>query len=192
MKLLRTISTMAAVLVAGVTFSTSLSAPASAQGFFEALFGNFRDGRKIIDFPGREAPGTIVVSFADRRLYWVLKGRQAISYPIGVPTGDARWSGVTHVSSKRVNPSWTPTADMRRQNPRLPAFVPGGHPLNPLGPRAMYLGNTMYRIHGTDAPWTIGQEVSHGCIRMLNADAVDVYNRTPIGTRVVVTWKRYS
>lgn len=192
MKLARLITMVVLVAITATTVSAIVSNPASAQGFFESLFGNFQDGRKIVDFPGRESPGTVVVSFADRRLYWVLKGHQAISYPIGVPTGDARWAGVTHVSSKRINPSWTPTADMRRKNPKLPAYVPGGHPLNPLGPRAMYLGNTMYRIHGTDAPWTIGQEVSHGCIRMLNQDAVDIYNRTPVGTRVIVTWKRYT
>jgi lipoprotein-anchoring transpeptidase ErfK/SrfK len=77
---------------------------------------------------------------------------------------------------------------MRRENPDLPAFVPGGHPRNPLGVRAMYLGQTTYRIHGTDAPWTVGQEVSHGCIRMLNQDVADLYQRVPIGTRVVVMW----
>ena len=87
-------------------------------------------------------PGTIIVSFADRKLYFVLPNYRAISYPIGAPMGEARWEGVLHVSEKRIDPLWTPTADMRRENPTLPAYVPGGHPLNPLGPRAMYLGNT--------------------------------------------------
>jgi lipoprotein-anchoring transpeptidase ErfK/SrfK len=99
---------------------------------------------------------------------------------------------VLHVSEKRINPLWTPTADMRRENPTLPAYVPGGHPLNPLGPRAMYLSNTTYRIHGTDAPWTVGQDVSHGCIRMYNNDVIDLYDRVPVGTKVVVTWQRYA
>jgi lipoprotein-anchoring transpeptidase ErfK/SrfK len=135
-------------------------------------------------------PGQIVVSFGDRRLYYVLQKGQAISYPIAIPKGDARWQGQSTVSDKRINPTWTPTADMRRENPKLPAFVPGGHPRNPLGIRALYLGASMYRIHGTDAPWQIGQEVSHGCIRMLNEDVVDLYDRAPIGTRVTVTWSR--
>jgi lipoprotein-anchoring transpeptidase ErfK/SrfK len=81
---------------------------------------------------------------------------------------------------------------MRRENPKLPAHVPGGHPLNPLGVRALYLGSSLYRIHGTDAPWTIGSAVSKGCIRMYNEDVVDLYRRTRVGTKVTVTWKRFS
>ena len=87
-----------------------------------------------------------------------------------------------------MNPGWTPTAEMRRENPDLPAHVPGGHPHNPLGVRAMYLGKSLHRIHGTDAPWSVGQAVSHGCIRMYNQDVADLYQRVPIGARVVVTW----
>jgi len=116
---------------------------------------------------------------------------EAISYPIAIPREKSRWSGVTRVSDKRVNPGWTPTAEMRRENPRLPAHVPGGHPPNPLGVRALYLGSSMYRIHGTDAPWTIGDAVSKGCIRLYNEDVLDLYPRVPIGTRVNVTWRRY-
>ena len=95
------------------------------------------------------------------------------------------------MSDKRVNPGWTPTAEMRRENPSLPGYVPGGHRLNPLGVRALYLGASMYRIHGTDAPWTIGEAVSKGCIRLYNEDVVDLYPRVPIGTRVTVTWRRF-
>src|SRR5262249_28449792 len=109
-----------------------------------------------------------------------------------IPTGEARWQGVTAVTSKRVNPPWTPTPDMVRANPRLPRWVPGGHPMNPLGIRAMYLGTSAYRIHGTDAPWTIGQAVSHGCIRMTNEDVLDLYPRIPVGTRVTVTWQQFQ
>jgi lipoprotein-anchoring transpeptidase ErfK/SrfK len=116
---------------------------------------------------------------------------EAISYPIAIPRDQSRWAGVTVVSSKRVNPGWTPTAEMRRENPKLPIHVPGGHPLNPLGVRALYLGATMYRIHGTDAPWTIGDAASKGCIRLYNEDVIDLYDRVPVGTRVTVTWKRY-
>ncbi|NJM34587.1 MAG: L,D-transpeptidase [Rhodomicrobium sp.] len=149
-------------------------------------------GRHTVGFPARYSPNQIVVSFADRRLYYVTRKGQAISYPIAIPKGEARWSGVLSVSSKRVNPDWTPTADMRRENPKLPAYVPGGDPRNPMGVRALYLGSTLYRIHGTDAPWLIGQEVSKGCIRMHNSDVIDLYERTRLGTRVTVTWNRYS
>ena len=93
---------------------------------------------------------------------------------------------------KRVDPPWIPTPEMLRENPRLPTFVPGGHPMNPLGVRGLYLGETTYRIHGTDAPWTIGQDVSKGCIRMLNDHVIELYDRTPVGTKVTVTWDRFS
>lgn len=148
-------------------------------------------GRQVVNFSSKHAPGQIIVSFGDRRLYFIQSRGQAISYPIAVPRSQSRWSGATHVSMKRVNPSWVPTPTMRRENPRLPHYVPGGHPQNPLGVRALYLGASMYRIHGTDAPWTIGTAVSKGCIRMYNEDVLDLYPRVPVGTRVTVTWKRY-
>ena len=109
-----------------------------------------------------------------------------------MPREQSRWQGVTAVSEKKVNPPWTPTPAMRAENPKLPTFVPGGHPLNPLGVRAMYLGSSAYRIHGTDAPWTIGQAVSKGCVRMTNEDVLDLYPRVPVGTRVTVTWQRFN
>ncbi|MEM8626343.1 MAG: L,D-transpeptidase, partial [Pseudomonadota bacterium] len=104
----------------------------------------------------------------------------------------SRWDGVLRVTRKAKNPSWTPTPRMRRENPRLPRFVPGGHPRNPMGVRALYLGSTLYRIHGTDAPWTIGQNVSKGCIRMHNDHVKELYSRVRVGARVTATWKRYS
>jgi lipoprotein-anchoring transpeptidase ErfK/SrfK len=165
--------------------------------FFDDLFGGpgtsfSGSGSTTVRFPATYAPGQIVISFGDRRLYYIVAKGKAISYPIAIPKDEARWSGVLSVSAKKVNPEWTPTADMRRENPKLPAYVPGGHPRNPLGVRALYLGNTLYRIHGTDAPWLIGQEVSHGCVRMLNDDVVDLYNRARVGTRVTVTWSRFA
>jgi len=162
-----------------------------AQGLFNFFGQSPRLGRDMVRFQSKHRPGTIIVSFGDRRLYKILRKGRAISYPIAVPRNISRWEGVLPVSMKRVNPSWTPTASMRRENPRLPRFVPGGHPRNPLGVRALYLGNTLYRIHGTDAPWTIGKAVSKGCIRMYNEDVIDLYKRTRVGTKVVVTWKRY-
>jgi lipoprotein-anchoring transpeptidase ErfK/SrfK len=177
----------AAIALAALTL---LPATASAQDFFSFLWGG--GSREVISFSPSVAPRQIIVSFGDRKLYWVHSKGEAISYPIAVPREQSRWSGVSSVSSKRVNPGWTPTPEMRRENPKLPAYVPGGHPQNPLGPRALYLGASMYRIHGTDAPWTIGTAASKGCIRMYSEDVVDLYPRVPVGTKVTVTWKKYT
>jgi lipoprotein-anchoring transpeptidase ErfK/SrfK len=184
----------AAYVAAAVMLSAGVPGQASAGffDFFKSSPSEASSGKQLVVFTPQAQPGTIVVSFADRKLYLVLPNQRAISYPIGAPMGEARWEGVTFISEKRVNPTWTPTPDMRRENPTLPAYVPGGDPINPLGPRAMYLGKTTYRIHGTDAPWTVGQEVSHGCIRMYNADVIDLYDRVGVGTRVVVTWQVYG
>ena len=113
-------------------------------------------GKQTVRFPTAQAPGQIFVSFTDRKLYLVTRPGEALSYPIATPREQSRWQGATSVTDKRVNPSWTPTPTMRAENPRLPMWVPGGHPMNPLGVRALYLGSSFYRIHGTDAPWTIG------------------------------------
>lgn len=177
------------------------TAPAEA-GLFRALLGGGggnvqnRDwshvtSRQRVPFSKQYGPGTVVVSFADRRLYFVDKPGQALSYLIGTPVLEEKWQGVLKVSAKRVNPRWVPTADMRRKNPTLPLAVEGGHPRNPLGTRALYLGNTLYRIHGTDAPWTIGKEVSNGCVRLYNADILDLYSRVPVGAKVIVTYKKF-
>ena len=171
----------------------SFAAPAANAGFFNDLFGPIGPkGRQRVQFRGSYAPGTIIVSFGDRRLYYVEGKKTAMSYPIAIPKAEAKWSGVSYVSQKRENPTWTPTADMRRENPRLPAYVAGGDPRNPLGIRALYLGESLYRIHGTDAPWQIGQQVSHGCIRMYNADVVDLYRRANVGAKVVITWQHIN
>jgi len=167
----------------------AMPTPAAAQGFFSFLWSG--GSRTVVDFPSKYSPRQVIVSFGDRKLYWVYQRGSAISYPIAVPRQQSRWSGSTFVSQKRVNPSWTPTPQMRRENPALPAFMPGGHPRNPLGVRALYLGSSLYRIHGTDAPWTIGSAVSKGCIRMYNEDVLDLYPRVPVGTKVWVTWQRF-
>jgi lipoprotein-anchoring transpeptidase ErfK/SrfK len=187
-----------AALAIGMAAVMGIGVNQARADFFDDLFGGpgsrsfSGSGSTTIHFPTSYAPGQIVISFGDRRLYYIVSKGRAISYPIAIPKDEARWSGILTVSAKKVNPEWTPTADMRRENPKLPAYVPGGHPRNPLGVRALYLGNTLYRIHGTDAPWLIGQEVSHGCVRMLNDDVVDLYNRAHIGTRVTVTWSRFA
>lgn len=181
----------ALVLAGGLVSATS----AQAEDLVDFLWGGsdeYGGGRKVVSFDRSYKPNQIIVSFSDRRIYLITKPGEAITYPVAVPKGDARWQGVTFVSSKRVNPPWTPTPDMLRENPRLPHWVPGGHPMNPLGIRAMYLGSSAYRIHGTDAPWTIGQAVSHGCIRMTNKDVLDLYPRVPVGMRVTVTWQHFS
>lgn len=167
-----------------------LAEPAKAQDFFSFLWGG--GSRQEVSFHPSFAPGQVIVSFGDRKLYYVHQRGGAISYPIAVPREQSRWQGTTSVSFKAVNPAWTPTPTMRRENPKLPHYLPGGHPMNPLGVRALYLGSSMYRIHGTDAPWTIGQAVSKGCIRMYNEDVLDLYPRVPVGARVVVTWRRFQ
>ncbi len=182
-------SVLAALALAALGLGHGAS-QAQAQGFFSFFWSG--GSRDEVSFSPSVAPGQIIVSFGDRKLYWVHKRGEAISYPIAIPREKSRWQGSTSVSDKRVNPTWTPTAEMRRENPSLPVFVPGGHPQNPLGVRALYLGSSMYRIHGTDAPWTIGEAVSKGCIRMTNEDVLDLYPRVPVGTRVTVTWKRYA
>ncbi len=149
-------------------------------------------GRQSVTFDPRHDAGQIIVSFADRRLYHVTARGRAVSYPIAIPRIQSRWQGKSIVSMKRENPSWTPTPDMVRENPRLPSWVPGGHPMNPMGIRALYLGETMYRIHGTDAPWTIGTAASKGCIRMLNEDVLHLYPLIPVGTPVTVTWEKFQ
>ena len=185
-----------AVGAVALALSAPLIGPArAADDLISFLWGGGADwggGRQNVSFSPQYKPGQIIVSFGDRRLYLITQQGQAISYPVAVPANEARWQGSTIVSDKRVNPAWTPTPDMRAKNPRLPAFVPGGHPMNPLGDRAMYLGASAYRIHGTDAPWTIGQAVSHGCIRMYNEDVHDLYPRVPVGTHVTVTWQRFQ
>ena len=184
------------ILAAGAAMlATSVQAtPASAQLFWDWGGGDAvgASGREVVRFSPQFAAGEIVVSFGDRRLYFVSRPGEAISYPIAIPRDEDRWEGQTTVSNKRVNPSWTPTPTMVAENPRLPRWVPGGHPMNPLGVRALYLGASTYRIHGTDAPWTIGTAVSKGCIRMYNQDVLDLYPRAAVGAKVTVTWNRFG
>ena len=173
---------------AAVAFSTTSARDVRAQG----LFDGGRLAKQVVSIKTKERSGTIIVSFADRRLYKLIGSGRAISYPIGIPKAIDRWDGTLQVTQKRKNPPWRPTASMRRKNPRLPSYVPGGHPQNPMGARALYLGHTFYRIHGTDAPWTIGQAASSGCVRMYNNHAIDLYKRTKVGAKVMVTWRRYT
>jgi lipoprotein-anchoring transpeptidase ErfK/SrfK len=141
--------------------------------------------RQVIDFPTHEAPGTIIIDTPNTHLYLVLGGGKAIRYGIGVGREGFTWSGVKTIERKVEWPDWFPPAEMLARQPYLPRFVAGG-PGNPLGARALYLGGTVYRIHGTNDPSTIGKHVSSGCIRMLNGDVSDLYARVSIGTKVIV------
>jgi lipoprotein-anchoring transpeptidase ErfK/SrfK len=141
--------------------------------------------RQIVSYATREAPGTIIIDTPNTYLYYVLGGRQAIRYGIGVGRDGFTWSGVQSVTRKAEWPDWTPPPEMIARQPYLPRHMAGG-PGNPLGARAMYLGGTAYRIHGTNAPETIGTHVSSGCIRLTNEDVSDLYSRVSVGTKVIV------
>ena len=188
--------------------------PPRPPSFFEALFGSARsyggpryyqsapygsdDGslfrpamdpryrRQVVKYNGSEKPGTIIISTRDRFLYLVQSGGTAVRYGIGVGRPGFSWSGVKQVSLKRQWPDWRPPKEMLRRRPDLPTYLAGG-PDNPLGARALYLGNSLYRIHGSNEPWTIGTAVSSGCIRMRNEDVIDLYDRVKVGTKVVVS-----
>ncbi|NVN88022.1 MAG: L,D-transpeptidase [Rhodopseudomonas sp.] len=141
--------------------------------------------RAIVAYDSREAPGTIVIDTVNTALYYVLGQGRAIRYGVGVGREGFTWSGVQTVTRKAEWPDWHPPAEMIARQPYLPRFMAGG-PGNPLGARAMYLGNSVYRIHGTNDPSTIGKFVSSGCIRLTNADVEDLFSRVEVGTRVVV------
>jgi lipoprotein-anchoring transpeptidase ErfK/SrfK len=141
--------------------------------------------RQVVPYRSQEPAGTIVVDTGEKFLYLVLGRGKALRYGIGTARSGFEWSGTHRVTDKREWPGWTPPAAMRKRQPGLPAHMPGG-PNNPLGARALYIGSTLYRIHGTNEPWTIGGDVSSGCIRMVNDDVVDLFARVKIGAKVVV------
>ena len=141
--------------------------------------------REVVSYNSSQRPGTIVINTSERRLYFVLPDGKAMRYGVGVGRPGFDWAGAQTITRKAEWPSWTPPSQMLKRRPDLPRFMPGG-PENPLGARAMYLGSTLYRIHGSNEPETIGQAVSSGCIRMLNEDVIDLYSRVALGTKVVV------
>ena len=192
----------AAVVIAA---AASLAATASASPFFP--FGQPNQGapmmqapadesddtaelparfkRQVVDYRTNEAPGTVVIDTPNTYLYLVLGNGRALRYGIGVGREGFTWSGTQNVTKKAEWPDWTPPPEMIERQPYLPRFMAGG-PGNPLGARAMYLGGSVYRIHGTNDPSTIGHRVSSGCIRLTNADVSDLYGRVNVGTKVVV------
>jgi lipoprotein-anchoring transpeptidase ErfK/SrfK len=141
--------------------------------------------RQVVDYDGNEKPGTIIIDTPKRFLYLVQGDGKAMRYGIGVGRPGFTWAGVKHISNKREWPDWRPPDEMLKRRPDLPRYMAGG-PENPLGARAMYLGSSLYRIHGSNEPWTIGTAVSSGCIRMRNEDVIDLYERVKVGTKVVV------
>jgi lipoprotein-anchoring transpeptidase ErfK/SrfK len=143
--------------------------------------------RGIVDFSGNYSAGTIVVRNNERSLYYVLGGGKAVRYPVGVGRAGKQWSGTTFISGKSIRPAWVPPAVVRRDKPNLPAVVPAGAPNNPVGAAVLFLGASERAIHGTNNPGSIGGAVSYGCIRMLNADVLDLYGRVGFGTKVIVT-----
>ena len=195
-----------AATAAIVSFTAGASICTAIANPFEALFGQHRapvtapayanpqdDGselradlrRQIVNYRTSEAPGTIIIDTPNTYLYFVLPGGKAFRYGIGVGREGFTWSGVKTVERKAEWPDWTPPPEMIARQPYLPRFVAGGA-TNPLGARAMYLSGSVYRIHGTNAPSTIGTRVSSGCIRMVNEDVIDLYSRVTVGTKVVV------
>jgi lipoprotein-anchoring transpeptidase ErfK/SrfK len=141
--------------------------------------------KQMVDYSGKESAGTLVVDTPNKFLYLVQGNGKALRYGIGVGKPGFTWSGVKTISAKKEWPDWTPPAEMLQRRPDLPRHMEGG-PQNPLGARAMYLGSTLYRIHGSNEPWTIGTNVSSGCIRMRNQDVIDLYGRVNVGAKVVV------
>src|SRR6185295_14075519 len=197
-----TVTAVATILAAGAASSAS-------AGVFEDLFGqqNRRQAiqtpayapadedvaapqradlrRQIVDYRTSEAPGTIIIDTPHTYLYLVMGNGKAMRYGIGVGRDGFTWSGTQSITRKQEWPDWTPPEEMLQRQPYLPRFMAGG-PGNPMGSRAMYLGSTVYRIHGTNAPGTIGTRVSSGCIRLTNEDVADLYSRVQVGTKVVV------
>jgi lipoprotein-anchoring transpeptidase ErfK/SrfK len=144
--------------------------------------------KQMVLYRTNEPPGTIIISTAERHLYLIQGGGRALRYGIGVGRDGFQWQGMVNITKKAEWPDWTPPPEMIARQPYLPRFMAGG-PGNPLGARAMYLGATVYRIHGTNQPDTIGTAISSGCFRLVNADVADLYGRVPVGTRVIIKQK---
>jgi len=191
---MRRIALLSAGLIAGFILSSAPAAFAMPSGYasqFPAMVGGGERPlaspipRQTVAYSGPYAPGTIVISTSERRLYFVLPGGQALKYGVGVGRPGFTWAGASYIANKREWPDWTPPAQMLLRRPDLPRHMVGGID-NPLGARALYIAGTLYRIHGSNEPDTIGQAVSSGCIRMTNDDVVDLYGRASVGARVVV------
>ncbi len=191
---------MAAIIAAPFGLTATAQAETTLQKFFRAgqpqiQGGKYRSDRspiprKTVKYDAKVPAGTIVIETSERRLYYTLGNGKAIKYAVGVGREGFEWAGTNKISRKAEWPGWTPPAEMRARVKRetgriLPTYQEGG-PDNPLGARAMYIGSSIYRIHGTNQPWTIGQAMSSGCIRMANDDVTHLYEQAGVGTRVIV------
>lgn len=163
------------------------AAPAALALAASAALPQPAQAREIVGFSGNYSSGTIVVKTGERRLYYVLGNGKALRYPVGVGRAGKQWTGTSFITSMQLKPAWSPPAEIRHDKPSLPSVIPGGSPGNPMGAAAMTLSGGEYAIHGTNSPGSIGGFVSYGCIRMYNADVLDLYNRVGWGTTVVVT-----
>ncbi|MFN0263005.1 L,D-transpeptidase [Tepidamorphus sp. 3E244] len=184
--LLALLGLVTAAVVAVPSTSYANIDPMTGQAYGSGSGGYSPVRSKVVPFDTKYSKGTIIVKTSEKRLYLVLGDGKAMRYGVGVGRPGFQWHGSHRISRKAEWPGWTPPAAMRKRVPNLPAYMPGG-PGNPLGARAMYIGSTLYRIHGSNEPWTIGREVSSGCIRMTNPDVKDLYNRVRVGARVIVT-----
>jgi len=155
---------------------------------FVAAQTDIAAARESVRFDTDVTPGTIVIKTNERRLYYVMPGGRAMRYTVGVGRAGKTWTGTKYINGMYRNPAWSPPAEVRRDNPRLPAVIPGGSPRNPMGVAALTLsGGDQYAIHGTNAPGSVGGFVSYGCIRMHNNDIMDLFGRVSYGTAVIVT-----
>jgi lipoprotein-anchoring transpeptidase ErfK/SrfK len=160
---------------------------AQKKGIYNILgFDGTDFSRTTVSYKSKYKPGTIIVDTAERRLYLIQANGQALRYGIGVGRAGFQWKGTHKITAKKENPDWTPPAEMIARQPDVPRRMKGGDPMNPLGTRAMYLGSTLYRIHGSPDADSVGEAESSGCFRMRNTDVVDLYKRVPVGTTVVV------
>jgi lipoprotein-anchoring transpeptidase ErfK/SrfK len=142
---------------------------------------------ELVGINGEYAPGTIIVKTHERRLYFILDSGRAMRYPVGVGKAGKQWEGTTQIDGKYLHPAWSPPREVKRDKPDMPDVIPGGSPRNPMGVAAMTLAGGEYAIHGTNMPGSVGGFVSYGCIRMLNDDISDLYQRVSVGTTVTVT-----
>ena len=189
MKKLLFAATLAAVAGWGIIQSNTVLAGATPVFATESELlasGAMKTTKKLISYKTDHKVGTVIIDTEKRNLYLVLEDGKAYRYRIGVGRPGFEWAGTHRVTRKKEWPGWTPPPEMRRRQPYLPRHMPGG-PENPMGARALYLGSTLYRIHGTIEPYTIGSAVSSGCIRMLNDDVIDLYERVGVGAKVIVS-----
>jgi len=163
------------------------AASAAAALVVVAALPQSAQAREIVGFSGSYSAGTVVVKTGERHLYYVLGNGKAVRYTVGVGKAGKQWTGTSMIDGKHIKPAWSPPADVKRDHPSIPNLIPGGSPRNPMGAAALTLSGGQYAIHGTNVPNSVGGFVSYGCIRMYNADVLDLYGRVSFGTTVVVT-----